>query len=206
MPNTQVSVREAFYAIQGEGSRSGEATVFLRLAGCNLDCWFCDTDWQHGDRFELAQIPELLARVSHPFTPQWVTISGGEPCVAPAFDALVAELKKSSWWVSVETNGTHYRHSLDFCHVVVSPKEWWEPKGRVDPELQKVAELKLIVEADTTLPMVNELRASMPFKADYNYLQPLYEHREAWRRAFELVREDPSWRLSLQMHKWLRVR
>ena len=62
----RVAVRECFYAVQGEGARAGEPTVFVRVAGCNLNCWFCDTDWQYGDKFTVPEVVALVAQVAAP--------------------------------------------------------------------------------------------------------------------------------------------
>lgn len=210
-----ISVREAFYAVQGEGTRAGQATVFVRVAGCNLNCWFCDTDWIHGDKFDVDGVLTLIERVSHPYKPQWVTLTGGEPCVAPDFDLLVTALTDRGYFVSVETNGTRWRDTLAICHVVVSPKGKWEGvAAALDPNLNRLTqnrsvlprELKLVVERDDTSGRLAEVLKDLPFEPTHYYLQPRYDDRQAWQRAYELVRANPRWRLSLQLHKWLGCR
>lgn len=221
MSSDTVSIREAFYAVQGEGARMGQATAFLRLAGCNLDCWFCDTDWQHGDKMSVADAVDLVQHVSHPHRPGWVTLTGGEPTVAPAFDNLVEALRIRGYHVSVETNGTRWRDSLLHCQIVVSPKGKWEgAKATLDPGYSAYharrgesttpypLELKVVVEADDTVGSVNAVAEAMqPITVfDYRWVQPRYDSRAAWQRAFEIVKADPHWRLSLQTHKWLGCR
>jgi 7-carboxy-7-deazaguanine synthase len=213
-----ISVREAFYAIQGEGARAGEPSVFVRVAGCNLDCWFCDTDWQHGDKFTVDDVVALVARVSDPHLPRWVTLTGGEPCAAPAFDDLVAALRNAEYFVSVETNGTRWREGLRSCHVVVSPKGKWEgAKAALDPKLAQLdkmprppvgwaREFKLVIEADDTWDRVMAEVAALPFQPTHFFLQPRYDDRRAWETAYRLCLAHPEFRLSLQIHKWLGVR
>lgn len=210
-----IAIREVFYAIQGEGARAGEASVFLRMAGCNLNCWFCDTDWAHGDKFSVDDAVALVERVAVPHRPAWVTLTGGEPCVAPDFDELVAALIEQRYKVSVETNGTRFRSALHACHVVVSPKSKWEGESAaLDPALKFLdverhrlpRELKLVVEADDTEERLFQTLATVPFTPTHYYLQPRYDDRKAWQRAYDLVRAHPTWRLSLQLHKWLGCR
>ena len=213
-----VAVRECFYAPQGEGSRVGEPSIFVRLAGCNLNCHFCDTDWRYGDKVPITAegIGMLLKRVSarpptDPHPPRWVTLTGGEPCAAPAFNELVRFLLKEGYSVSVETNGTIWRAALRDCHVVISPKEWWEgDKGDLDPALFGLPryELKLVVDRETTQMKIVELMAKYPGLTPTHgcFLQPVFEDREAWQRALDICLDWPTWRLSLQTHKWIGTR
>lgn len=209
-----IAVREAFYAIQGEGSRTGEASVFIRMAGCNLNCHFCDTDWQYGDKFDPEEVVEMVKAVSHPFTPRWVVLTGGEPCVAPDFDVLVNKLLERRYAVSVETNGTRWRDALGDCHVVVSPKGKWEKDGGLDEKLGRLdqaskiwpRELKLVVEADDADADIQTRLVRVPFIPTHLFVQPRYDDRRAWERAFQFVKAHPQVRLSLQTHKWLGCR
>lgn len=208
-----VAVREVFYAVQGEGARTGQPSVFLRVAGCNLNCWFCDTDWQYGDKLTVADVLTLVRTVSAPHAPEWVTLTGGEPCVQPAFDELVNALVMAGYHVSVETNGTRWRDGLALCHVVVSPKRKWEgDPAALDPTLARLdgsphpRELKLVVEADDTIDTIVAACEGLPFSPTHFYLQPRYDQRAAWERAYHLCLAHPRFRLSLQIHKWLGVR
>lgn len=202
-------VREVFYAVQGEGGRAGMASVFVRFAGCNLNCWFCDTDWQQGDRLTLAQVLALV-RAAHGGTDpggRFVVLTGGEPTVAPAFDALVTALKAANYRVQVETNGTRWRETLPFCYVTVSPKGKWEgAAAELDPGVVALppTEYKYVVEDGDPLPVI----PCHPTLIEHVglFVQPRYDSRAAWEHALNLVRTHPRWRLSLQLHKWLGCR
>jgi organic radical activating enzyme len=209
--SSEAVVREVFYAVQGEGGRAGEASVFVRFAGCNLDCWFCDTDWQHGDRLTLDALIDLVRAAHAPAPPGWVVLTGGEPTVAPSFDELVRRLKELAYRVQVETNGTRWRDGLDWCYVTVSPKGQWEgEKAAVDPRVAAAAaEWKYVVEDGDALPqppIVRRANDSTPRLPPRLFVQPRYDSRLAWQWAFNLVRANPAWRLSLQTHKWIGCR
>lgn len=95
---------ELFYSIQGEGSRTGCPAVFLRLAGCNLRCSWCDTkySWGKGIAVDEAELAEQIMNYRSP----GLVITGGEPLLqAEALEQLLA-LLPDSLYVEVETNGS----------------------------------------------------------------------------------------------------
>ena len=70
-----MKVIEIFESIQGEGGRRGQLSIFIRLADCNLNCSFCDTDWKGGEEMS---IKEILQDIKH-FKSRWIIWTGGEP-------------------------------------------------------------------------------------------------------------------------------
>lgn len=118
-------IQEIFYTLQGEGPFSGQPAVFVRLGGCNLACYFCDTD------FESSQwqpsLTELLTCIKSELTDscRLIVITGGEPfrqSIAPLVRGLLA--LPSDLVVQIETNGTLYAELpwSPRLHVVCSPK------------------------------------------------------------------------------------
>ena len=95
-------VVEIFKSIEGEGKRSGMRADFIRLAGCNLRCSYCDTLYamQPGAYTEMT-IDEILAKVSC----RCVTITGGEPLLADGIEKLCAALLRDGRYINIETNG-----------------------------------------------------------------------------------------------------
>ena len=89
--------------MQGETSRIGLPTVFIRLTGCPLRCGYCDTAYafQGGEWMEL---PEILAAVAA-YAPRYVTVTGGEPLAQRDCPALLAALCDAGYDVSLETSG-----------------------------------------------------------------------------------------------------
>ena len=70
-----MKVNEIFYSLQGEGHYTGTPAVFVRFAGCNLRCWFCDTDFEKGDEMSEDEIVEAVLQ----YPTRYVVITGGEP-------------------------------------------------------------------------------------------------------------------------------
>lgn len=115
-------VQEIFYTLQGEGPFTGEPSVFIRLGGCNLACYFCDTDFESSTwRPTLAEIFDKVKALQS--KARLVVITGGEPFrqnIVP----LVGGLLERDFTVQLETNGTLYQ-DLPWCSdlfVVCSPK------------------------------------------------------------------------------------
>lgn len=133
-----LEVHSVFNTIQGEGPFTGHAAVFIRLAGCNLQCPVCDTDYTT-DRWNSTPFA-LLQFVQEMRQDGLVVITGGEPFrqnIHPLVELLIAE----GFTVQVETNGTLAPPTIGFpelcslntnernkCFIVCSPKA-----GRVNP-------------------------------------------------------------------------
>lgn len=104
----EYQVVELFDSIEGEGLRTGQPATFIRLAGCNLRCTYCDTQYAlFGEaepcRYEIMTAEEILARVNPYF--RRVTLTGGEPLLAPGAAALCGMLARRGYAVNIETNG-----------------------------------------------------------------------------------------------------
>jgi len=99
-----LKVSEIFYSIQGESSLQGYPSVFIRLAGCNLNCSFCDTEYAKtgGSPFSVDEIVEQVKK----FSCTRVTITGGEPLMQKETVELARKLLSESFDVQVETNGS----------------------------------------------------------------------------------------------------
>jgi len=215
MPYT---IKEIFYSLQGEGAQSGRAVVFIRFAGCNLDCDFCDTDFVGtdgalGGRYPTAsalaqaalslwqggQAPNgagaALPETSAAEIPQrWAVLTGGEPLLQ-ADEALVAALHSQDFAVALESNGTRPAlPGLDW--VCISPKAG-------APLVQLTGdELKLVYPQAGAEP---ELYRHLAFR--HFFLQPRHDAHlaENTRLAVQYCLAHPQWRLSLQAHKYIGI-
>jgi len=99
-----LTVCEIFRSIQGESSRAGLPCVFVRLAGCNLRCAWCDTEYAR-EGGEQMTIEQVLAKVAE-LGGRRVEVTGGEPLCQEATGELLTRLCEAGWEVLLETNGS----------------------------------------------------------------------------------------------------
>jgi 7-carboxy-7-deazaguanine synthase len=125
--NGMFSVKEVFPTLQGEGPFSGRRAVFVRLGGCNLACFWCDTDFDEA-KSEPHTSDDILKRVRDvaPWPggyPGLVVITGGEPMRQPIGELCTALLEQG-YTVQIETSGTLWTDLPEHSglHIVVSPK------------------------------------------------------------------------------------
>lgn len=146
--NGHVDVHSIFYTIQGEGPFSGYPAVFVRLAGCNLQCPSCDTDYT-STRATLGPT-SILDLVLEQLGPAGlVVISGGEP-FRQNITPLVLRLLEEGLEVQVETNGTLYQPGFPYSEVTIvcSPKT-----ARIAQDLEKhIDAYKYVLDAAQQCP------------------------------------------------------
>jgi 7-carboxy-7-deazaguanine synthase len=103
--DTKLNISELFYSLQGETTRAGLPSFFIRTAGCNLDCSYCDTRYAKTVCVSMP-VRDILKTASHfPFADH-VTITGGEPLLQEGIGILMEMLIKKKHRVQVETNGS----------------------------------------------------------------------------------------------------
>ena len=98
-----LKIYEIFHSLQGETSRIGLPTVFVRLTGCPMRCTYCDTEYAFSGGGNM-QIAEILAKVAE-FGTQYVTVTGGEPLAQKECYILLQALCDAGYNVSLETGG-----------------------------------------------------------------------------------------------------
>ena len=186
------SVNEIFYSLQGEGYHTGRPAVFVRLAGCNLRCPFCDTDYSRSTAMTVEQIAEqVFAYSTHPYT--LIVLTGGEPSLQ-VDEALVDALHRHGQIVAIETNGTHQiPDGIDW--VTVSPKS----DGTVI--LSHADEVKIVF---FNQPKQELEQWQTTIRAMHYFLQPCScSNTDA---VVAYILQHPGWRLSLQTHKYINIR
>ncbi len=198
-------VAEIFYSLQGEGHRKGTANIFLRFAGCNLQCnvaehgFDCDTDFTARETFGNAD--HLVNRLLDFWSDEYfgkpsVILTGGEPTLQ-VDDALIDDLKAAGFYIAIETNGTNPVHpGIDW--VSCSPKP---------------GEMMVIASCDEVRVVIDE--GQMPGdellpKAKHYFVSPAFDGNTikpgALEWAIDWCLSAPLWRLSVQDHKVWGVR
>lgn len=203
-----IKVREIFASLQGEGPLSGMPAIFVRLAGCNLGCDFCDTD--HDSEIKEMTEAEIINKVQEIAVGRHVGISlvvitGGEPMMQHIGD-LCNMLVEKFERVQIETNGTIFLPDLPYNDLILvcSPK----PYSSVHPLLvPKIDAWKILVKHGWVF---SGRYASGTHDPTMVYIQPLDEKDEEKNKinikyAIWYCMEH-GFNLSLQLHKILGVR
>ena len=99
----QLKIHEIFYSIQGETSRSGLPTVFVRLTGCPMRCGYCDTAYAFNGGSNM-RLNEILSKVAS-YGAHYITVTGGEPLAQKGCWPLLGALCDAGYSVSLETGG-----------------------------------------------------------------------------------------------------
>ena len=99
----QLKIFEIFYSLQGESSRVGLPTIFIRLSGCPMRCHYCDTAYafQGGSMMDMDDIMETIKK----YNTRYVTVTGGEPLAQKEVLSLLKVLADQNYDVSLETGG-----------------------------------------------------------------------------------------------------
>jgi organic radical activating enzyme len=193
---------EIFQSLQGEGRNTGRPCVFVRLAGCNLSCPWCDTDVKKSFSLEL---PELVREISS-FKVRSVVLTGGEPTIAPGMPELVAELKRLGFWIAVETNALRSPDWLQFVdYVAASPKAEYADLYRAGEMLEAADEVRIVASGEEVVAFCREIRDRIS-AVDY-YVSPCDRDGEIdFAVAKAVLAQLDGWSLSVQLHKILGFR
>ena len=192
-----LNVNEIFYSLQGEGGRTGEASIFIRLTRCNLNCDFCDTDFESGQDMS----PEEILSEILQYPCQWIIWTGGEPTLQLT-DEVLLFFKTKGYKQAIESNGSKSLSKL-LDYTVCSPKgNDFAFVKKINP---KVDEIRLPMKVKGKLPGFELLP-----EAEAYFLSPIFTSdsqttAENIDYCVELVKEHPEWRLSVQMHKLINI-
>lgn len=139
-------IAEIFHSLQGEGIHVGEPSIFVRAAGCNLRCAWCDTpyaSWNpQGDQLN---VEEIVDRVRAWHKTSHVVLTGGEPLIAPDLPKLSAALQATGHIVTIETAGTVFVPGLRPDLFSLSPK-----LGNSVPGIEQPAARQIHLRNNTT--------------------------------------------------------
>lgn len=196
----KLPVIEEFYTIQGEGYNAGEAAYFIRVGGCDIGCKWCDTkfSWK-ADLFKLTDVNCLVERVSNSAAKS-IVVTGGEP-LNYNLDYLCSSMKKEGIRTFIETSGA-YPFTGVWDWVCLSPKKQSPPL----PEAYRLAdEIKVIVFDFEDIQRAEQECEKVSLNCKL-YLQPEWSKREEINPVLvEFIKNNPKWKLSLQIHKYIKI-
>jgi organic radical activating enzyme len=201
MYTNKLPVMETFYSIQGEGSYQGHAAFFIRLGGCDVGCVWCDVkDSWDAEAHPKLSVEELVNEVKLSKT-EIVIITGGEPLLYDCTE-LTEALQKENFKTHIETSGSSpLSGSWDW--ICLSPKKF---KAPLDAVLAEANELKVVVFNKSDFEWAKQ-HAEKVGPNCILYLQPEWsKEKEMLPLITEFIQENPQWKLSLQIHKYMNVR
>lgn len=206
--SAQLRITEIFYSLQGESSRVGLPTVFVRLTGCPLRCTYCDTAYAFSGGNNMA-IPEVLTEVAR-YTTRYVTVTGGEPLAQKSCLPLLRALCDAGYEVSLETGGALDISGVDARVMKVmdikTPASGEMEKNRWDnlAVLHKHDEIKFVLcdEADY-IWAVQVLRERNLADTCTVLFSPSHEQLSPTVLADWILRDHLPVRMQVQLHKVL---
>lgn len=190
---------EDFYTIQGEGAHTGRPAYFIRTAGCDVNCWWCDVQesWDE-DKHPAVPTGEIVRRAVQSGA-QIAVITGGEPLLHN-LEPLTIRLKQQGIDVHIETSGSSpLSGQLDW--VTLSPKRFKKP---LEENFPYVDELKVVVLKNKDIQWAEENAKKCPPNTRL-LLQPEWETPSSIDLIVEYVKKNPQWGISLQTHKFINV-
>ena len=217
-------INELFETIQGEGSYTGQPSIFLRLQGCPVGCSWCDTKhtWEidikdqvpSREMIEKPQESEAWSSMSiediidtfkkEGYHAKHVVITGGEPCMED-LTPLCHSLEEHGYSCQIETSGTFEIRTTENCWVTVSPKI--NMKGGYDilsSAMQRANEIKHPIATEAHVDDLKNLLVSHQVEHKPVFLQPISQKARATELAIKTCIEN-NWRLSVQVHKYLGI-
>jgi organic radical activating enzyme len=192
---------EAFYTLQGEGFHQGRAAYFIRLGGCDVGCFWCDVK----DSWDASKHPQLsitsIVEEAAKFPGRLAVITGGEPLLHN-LNELTALLHEQGFETNMETSGSSPL-SGEWDWICLSPKKFKAPLPEV---IAAANELKVVIYNKHDFEWAEQYAAQVGPHCKL-YLQPEWDKAaEITPQIIEYIQENPQWRMSVQVHKYLNIR
>jgi len=191
---------ESFYTLQGEGFHQGKAAYFIRLAGCDVGCVWCDVkeSWDKNLHKEIS-VEEIITNAK--MNPARIAvITGGEPAMYN-LDDLTSRLHEENFFTHIETSGA-YPITGEWDWICVSPKKFKSP---LSENIARANELKVIIYNKSDFAWA-EKNASLASASCKLYLQPEWSKSSIITPLIvDYIKQHPQWELSLQIHKYINV-
>ena len=193
-------IMEHFFTIQGEGTYSGRAAYFVRLAGCDIGCVWCDVkeSWD-SELHPILGIDYLVSEIEKT-TVDFVVITGGEPALYD-LTFLIKKLKILKIVVAIETSGCYELKGIVDWYCF-SPKKF---KAPCKEAYQLANELKIVINHASDIAWA-EKHAEKVKPSCKLYLQPEWSKSDSLLPLIiEFVKSNNKWRISLQTHKFMHI-
>ncbi|MBR1626452.1 MAG: 7-carboxy-7-deazaguanine synthase QueE [Bacteroidales bacterium] len=204
MNTERLPVFDMFYSVQGEGCNAGTAAFFIRLAGCNVGCDFCDEksawDIRNAKLSDAATILDAVKAVKATN----VVVTGGEPTLYDLTD-LTQKLCEEGIKTFLETSGVN-KITGHWDWITLSPKQ---NKLPLPESLYQADELKVVIAKNEDFLFAESMRKAAMIKNPnvLCYLQSEYSQRHTvLSDIIDYIKQNPVWKLSLQTHKMINIK
>ena len=205
-------VLEIFYSIDGEGKRAGELTTFIRLAGCNLRCVWCDTAYSHDCNAGQEMCIDAIIKEVEKYGCKNITVTGGEPLIHKDIDILLQKLSKLGYDINIETNGSisiekylnaKYKNvwfTMDYKTTSSGMNSKMKQKHYM--QLRKQDVLKMVVGSNKDLNEAYKVIKECSQNKNLFYLSPVFGMIEPV-QIVEFMKKKQLYnvRIQLQLHK-----
>jgi len=198
--NLSLPVMEDFYTIQGEGFHQGSAAYFIRLAGCDVGCVWCDVkeSWNVNAHPKVS-LKEISAKAKASGS-SIAVVTGGEPTMHN-LENLTDSLHEAGLNTHIETSGA-YKLTGEWDWVCFSPKKFKGPDESIYPF---ASELKVVVFNKSDFEWAEDFAAKVNDRC-HLYLQPEWsKEKEMLPLIIDYIKANPQWKISLQVHKYMNI-
>ena len=199
-------INEIFYSIQGETSRSGIPTTFVRLTGCPLRCSYCDTKYAFKDGIKKS-FDEVLFEINQNKT-KYITITGGEPLAQKNILLFMKELCDLKYSVSIETSNAYTIEEIDPRVSIILDIKTPASNEAEKNIVENYNHLKSIDEIKFVICNLSDFNWSKDYIKKYNLIStcqiifsPSYEEMPLSELADLILRDGLNVRLQAQLHK-----
>lgn len=202
---TSLKINEIFYSIQGESSRIGLPTIFIRLTGCPMRCVYCDTGYafNEGKNFSIDEIIEAIKK----YPSKYITVTGGEPLAQKNVLQLLDELIKLNYEVSLETGGAidikGVHQKVKIILDIKTPKS-----GEVDRyfwgNLKKIKpsdEIKIVIQDKEEFDWASKIIKEYEIDPAQVIFSPVFGQMDYQNLAEFVLNSDQPFRMQVQLHK-----
>lgn len=205
---TQLKIFEIFYSLQGESSRVGLPTIFIRLSGCPMRCHYCDTAYafQGGSMMAMDEIIKTIKK----YDTRYVTVTGGEPLAQKEVLSLLKVLADQNYEVSLETGGGLSIKEVDPRIKIIldikTPESGEEKKNYWDNLnlIHSKDEIKFVLcsreDYDWAKKIINQYK--LPEKCDVLF-SPVYQKLNTTDLGNWILEDQLPVRMQIQLHKLL---
>ncbi len=204
--NKILKINEIFFSLQGESSKSGLPTTFIRLSGCHLRCQYCDTKYAYHNGENL-DIKSIIKKVKN-YQSKHVCITGGEPLLQKSVYPLMTQLCDKGYKVSLETSGDKSAVLVDNRVKKIIDIKTPDSKAGVSVHFDNLknlsnTELKFVICSDKDFNWAENFVKENNLSESKILYSPSFGEVTATHLAEKILSSGSSAQLQIQLHKYL---